>query len=262
MGHEEPRPRSHKGQEPKPLAVPSISSGDILGGGGAAGAGPPAAPPQPLTFTPGMPGVPSLPSMPGRPYKKGTGGFGLTPPKGQERRGRSPAAPRAPSEPGCEYTRWPRGDKGGTPRGCSWLGALPKVLTFSPLGPMSPWGPLIPRPPYSGRERGGDFCSALSAGDGADGHGDGGGAQRAPLRTREWCQAGETGPFGLPVGYLPALPSRPAPLEVLWGLPCPTGGDNRAERGGTVPPTHPHPGQSEGALTGRPAAPMVPTIPL
>lgn len=30
-----------------------------------------------------------------------------------------------------------------------WMRAqvLLAVLTFSPLGPMSPWGPLMPRPP-------------------------------------------------------------------------------------------------------------------
>lgn len=28
-----------------------------------------------------------------------------------------------------------------------WAGVLLAVLTFSPLGPMSPWGPLMPRPP-------------------------------------------------------------------------------------------------------------------
>lgn len=28
-----------------------------------------------------------------------------------------------------------------------WMRVLSAVLTFSPLGPMSPWGPLMPRPP-------------------------------------------------------------------------------------------------------------------
>lgn len=43
----------------------------------------------------------------------------------------------------------------------------------------------------------------------------------------------------MPVGYLPALPSRPAPLEVLWGLPCPTGGIIGLSGGAQChPPTH------------------------
>lgn len=107
-----------------------------------------------LTFTPGMPGVPSLPSMPGRPCGKGT------PPRGEERRGRSPPAPRAAGSCACC-------SEGGQ-RLLPMRGSGRVVLTFSPLGPMSPWGPLMPRPPCSGRERRALF-GAPSAWDGAQG---------------------------------------------------------------------------------------------
>jgi len=107
-----------------------------------------------LTFTPGMPGVPSLPSMPGRPCGKGT------PPRGEERRGRSPPAPRAAGSCACC-------SEGGQ-RLLPMRGSGRDILTFSPLGPMSPWGPLMPRPPCSRRERRALF-GAPSAWDGAQG---------------------------------------------------------------------------------------------
>lgn len=237
----------------------------------------PAAPRSPSPSRRGCPGCRPCHRCPGDPAKRGRKARSDTSKgPGKEGKGKepsSPACPRssqvllqahspAPSQ-GARTRGGPEGTE-GTQRGCSSRRAqgTAKRTHILPLGADVSLGAPDATATLQWERAGGISAAPSAQGMGLMGT-EREGVPGEPLSTPgSGARLEKRGCSHCPgtVGYLPALPSRPAPLEVPWGLPCPAGEKGLSAEEQGHPPTRT---QGEGrALTGRPAAPTVPTIPL